>query len=161
VIVVSDTSPLNYLAMLGKLSLLPQLFERVLIPSAVERELRHGGQTIPAIHAIWGNDWLEVRKVQNGALVEELKGEIDEGEAEAIALALESSVSLLLVDELDGRRVASQRGLVPVGLGGLLVQAKLRGLIASVREDLDWLRSNTSFHLSEPTYREILQYAGE
>lgn len=160
-IVVSDTSPLNYLAMLGKLDLLPQLFERVLIPTSVEQELRIGGQTIPALAELWSKDWLEVRRIQNSGLLDELRREVDEGEAEAIALALEVSVPLLLIDELDGRRVAFERGLTPVGLGGLLVRAKARGLIQAVHDDLDWLRAHTSFHLSEHTYRQILHLAGE
>ena len=112
-IVVSDTSPLNYLVLIDLQHILPELFERILIPEAVRQEL----QSAAAPDAIkrflaTAPDWLATHRV-----VEMDPGlrQLDPGEREAIALALSVSAGLLLVDEKRGREAARERGLAVAG----------------------------------------------
>jgi uncharacterized protein len=94
-------------------------------------------------------------------LVASLRLELDPGEAEAIACALEGSATLLLIDERRGRRVAQQLGISVIGLVGVLLLAKRRGLVAQIRPLLDGLRQRAGFWMSEALYARVLQEAEE
>lgn len=160
-IVVSDTSPLNYLAQIGALFVLPGLFERVLIPVAVQVELRAGIGKAPVLEEVLNAPWLEICHVAPSPLLDSLMEELDRGECEAIALATELGVDFVLIDEAAGRRVAVEHGLTPVGIAGVLVEAKSRGLIPAVRPFLDRLLSTTTMRLAPLIYNQALRHAGE
>lgn len=110
-IVVSDTSPIMNLAAVGRLELLERVFGRVVVPSAVRQELSAMGSAASGLASIEGLSWVEARDVENRTLVDALLLELDPGEAEAIALAVELRAGLLLMDERRGRRAASALGL--------------------------------------------------
>ncbi len=105
-IVVSDSSPLIALADVGQLRLLRDLFSTVLIPEAVYQEIVVQGAGSTGAEAVQSAAWIEQRGVANTGLADVLKLELDEGEAEAIALALESGADLVLLDERRGRQRA-------------------------------------------------------
>jgi len=163
VIVVSDTSPLSGLAITGHLFLLQQIYGQVVIPVAVADELRRGGQDDPRIYEALSTDWIEVRQPGNQALVESLQSDrnLDRGEAEAIALALELKADELLIDERLGRQEASRLGLSTTGLLGLLLVAKRQGLINAMRPVVDALMNEAGFRVSNQLYVEVLRVAGE
>jgi len=128
VIVVADTSPLNYLVLIGQVELLPALYDRVLLPAEVHRELIR--ERSPAGVREWAGDlpsWCEVRDVSTHA--DEALSDLDRGEREAILLALESGVDTVLMDELEGRREAMRRNLRVTGTLGILEKAAQRGWI--------------------------------
>ena len=160
-IVVSNTSPLTNLAAVGQLDLLPPLYQRVVIPTAVHRELAAVSAGQPGFVAVDTLPWIEVRAVKNQALVQALRLELDEGEAEAIALALEVSADLLLLDERLGRTVAARFGLKFIGLLGVLIEAKQQGLIPAVKPILDDLIVRAGCWVSQSLYARVLQVAGE
>lgn len=162
-IVVSDTSPLSGLAIVGYLGLLEQLYGQVLIPSGVWHELQRGGEDDPRITDVLGLDWIEVRQPTNQQLVNVLQTErhLDRGESEAIALALEVNAEELLIDERLGRRQAIDLGLSITGLLGILLVAKRRGLITQIKPIMDNLISEANFRISPNLYREVLAAAGE
>ena len=87
--------------------------------------------------------------------------ELDAGEAEAIALAFEQKAELLLMDERLGRETARYFGLNYTGVIGILIEAKQKGLIGSIKEHLDSLRTIAGFHVSQPLYLKVLQDQGE
>jgi uncharacterized protein len=87
--------------------------------------------------------------------------ELDAGEAEAIVLALESHADLLLMDERLGRDIASHFSLKYIGLIGVLVVAKRKGLISAVKPYLDELRDVAGFRVKEGLYLRVLQDEGE
>src|SRR5437879_2594446 len=102
-IVVADTSPLNYLIRLRKAEILLELYGRVIVPSAVLAELRHPDAPEPVRG--WAEmppAWLEIVKVNR--IDSSLADKLGAGEREAISLALELRADLLLIDERTGRR---------------------------------------------------------
>lgn len=159
-IVVSDTSPITNLAAIGQLDLLRQLYHKVVIPEAVFRDELTviGGQHPGAI--VSSLDWVEIQSTSDQLLVTALRIELDDGEAEAIALAQQISADLLLIDERRGRIVAERFGLRVVGLIGILVQAKRQGLIQQLKPHLDLL-IRSGFWISQELYNRVLQAAGE
>jgi predicted nucleic acid-binding protein len=118
VIVVADTSPLNYLIQLGFDSLLPQLYGHIVVPSAVMQELRHSGA--PSEVRAWLTHvpgWVHVNR--NAPVPDMDLAYLGPGEREAIQLAEEQQAELLLIDERKGRLEAKRRGLSTTGtLGG-------------------------------------------
>ena len=87
--------------------------------------------------------------------------DLEQGEAESIALALEIAADLLLMDEKEGRRAAERHGLNVVGVVGILIEAKANGFVSHVRLHLDALRRIAGFRLRESLYRYALRLAGE
>lgn len=160
-IVVADASPLSNLAAIGKVELLRDLYGRLLVPDAVAAEFRVGERR-GAHHAfIDSTEWIEIRTVHDRTLVDELRAELDLGEAEAIVLSTLVGADLLLVDERAGRRIASERGLRVVGTLGSVMAGKAMGLVPLVRPILDALRSVAGFWVSEELYAAVLERAGE
>ena len=159
--VVSNTSPLLNLALIGELSLLQGLFDRIVVPHAVRSELE-GRLFRAGISAPFPMPpWIEARPVANRPLVDSLSLELDAGEAEAIALAVEMRADLILLDERLARRVGARLGLRFVGVLGLLVEAKRRGLIPFVKPILDALLITAGFWVGNSLYKRVLAEVGE
>ncbi len=156
-IVVSDTSVLINLAWLDKLPLLNKLYGDLLLPQAVWMEVVEKGAEKPGAADVKAADWIQVCEVSNKALVQALRQDLDAGEAEAIALALEANADLLLMDERLGRATAQHFGLRYIGLIGVLITAKQRGFIVNIKPDLDRLRQVAGFVVSESLYKRILK----
>jgi len=161
-IVVSDTSPFVALAAVGQLDLLPQLYGEVLLPEAVYREIIAGGEGAPGVAEVASAaGWVQVRASIDVALVESLNAELDEGEAEAIALALECGAELLLIDEHRGRAIAGRYGIRVAGVLGVLIEAKTRGVLPAVKPVLDSLIAAAGFRVGDALYGHVLEAAGE
>lgn len=160
-IVVSNTSPIINLAAVGQLDLLRQLYEKILIPQAVYGEVTNSDDLQPGATEVRTLAWIETRAAQDRTLVAALQGELDKGEAEAIALAKELAADLLLLDERRGRAVASRLALRFVGLLGALIEAKQKGLLAAVKPVLDDLVTKAGFWVSPQLYTRVLQVARE
>jgi predicted nucleic acid-binding protein len=160
-IVISDTSPILNLAVVGKLDILQRLFSTVLIPYGVYEELAIQGKGMPGSKEVQEATWIKVQSVENEALVQSLMGLLDKGEAEAIALALEVDAQYLLIDETKGKTLAKNKGIRVIGLLGVLLIGKKNGFIHSVKEVMDELIANAGFWVSAELYWEILKEAGE
>ena len=121
--VVSNTSPINYLTLIGLDRLLPTLFGRVIIPLAVREELNSSGAP-PQITEMLSRSggWLEA--VRAPAVSDPILAGLDAGEMEAIGLAVSMKAELILMDEARGRRAASEHfGLRVTGTVGILDRA--------------------------------------
>src|SRR5258707_9406989 len=151
-IVVADTSPLNYLLLIDEIDLLPAIFGQVILPHAVFQELQHPKTSLRVRQ--WVADlpaWLEVRKVAsiaNPALMG-----LDVGEREAIQLALELGISTVLIDEADGRKQAERLHLEVRGTLGILERGANLSKI-NLRQALSKLEQ-TNFRVS-PAVRAAL-----
>lgn len=159
--VVSNASPLINLARIGQLPLLPRLFGRLLLPQAVWQEVVEDGRGQPGAEEIRRAVWIERATVSNQPLVHSLRQDLDAGEAEAIALAIEIQADWLLMDERLGRGTAQHFGLRYVGLVGILSAAKQRGDLKALRPLLDRLRDVAGFRVSSALYEQVLRDAGE
>ncbi len=105
--------------------------------------------------------FVKIRSPQDRAAVHQLNQMLGPGEAEAIVLAEELRAEAILIDETAGRAIAVQRGLRPLGVLGILLRAKRRGLVREVSPLLDRLRSELGFFLSPKLVEHVLRQAGE
>lgn len=159
VLVVSDTSPIRALAHLDRLDLLGSLFDEVLIPPAVARELRAPRRAAA----------LEPSPISHLTLTERPKPEsfqsipveLDAGEAEAIALALERGITAILIDERTADAAARRLGLMPVGVLGILLQAKSAGLIDRIIPLVQRLRGELRFRMTDELQEQVRRLANE
>ena len=160
-IVVSNTSPIVNLAVVGQLDLLRQLYDKVIIPQSVRDEIVIAGEGQPGATEVSSLEWIETRQVTDRPLLASLRLELDEGEAEAITLAIEMRANLLLLDERKGRAIAARLGLQFVGLLGVLLEAKHAGLIPAVKPLVDDLVTKAGFWIGQELYEHVLQAVGE
>ena len=160
-IVVGDTSVISNLFLVGHLDILESLFHSVVIPQKVQDELLElqgfGIDVNPILHA----PFIVVKTPANQALVQQFLTEIDEGEAQAIVLALEINADLILVDEMKGRAIAEQQGLHVTGLLGVLLRAKKHGLLPSIKPVLEQLKNEIGFYISDKLLLQIIKLANE
>ncbi len=149
--IVSNTSPLLNLAIIDQLSLLSHQFGEVLIPPTVLKELRleENLPGAPAIQQAKELGWLRVKEVNNSPLLPLLRRELDEGESEAIALAIQVKAERVLLDERDARKVAKSLGLQVTGVIGILLRAKQEGQLISLQEWIDQLRQKAGFRIDQ------------
>lgn len=154
--IVSDTGPLAVLFKARLLFILKGVHEEVLVPEAVERELRR--KTEGAV-IFSDNPWINATEVKNVELVKALMLVVDEGEAEAIALALHSGAQIL-IDEKRGRNAARKLGLEIRGTLGLFVEAKKKGIIRSVKDCIDGLLE-VGYYLDDELIEEVLRNVDE
>ena len=153
-IAVSDTSPLIALKHAGLLEKLSLLFQRIIVPPSVMREL-----SVKEKEYFQSLSFLSVEVPHDRRLVLVLKTIVDEGEAEAITLALEKN-SLLVIDDLKGRKVARRLGLKIIGTLGVLKTMKLKGIIREVKPFIERLREK-GFYISDDLVNKLLSDMGE
>jgi predicted nucleic acid-binding protein len=152
-IVIADTTPINYLVLIGEQELLPALFCQVILPEAVFRELL--ATATPQVVRQWLSNhpqWLEIRKVTMAP--DTSLSHLDEGEREAIQLAEALGADLILVDEKAARREAARRQLATSGTLGVLDRAAEKGFV-NFSQAFQRLKQ-TSFRMSPTVERFFL-----
>ncbi len=151
-LVVADSSPLIVLVNIGQVGLLPKLFTRAVIPSAVAAELRHASRPQAVRDFIASRPaWLTE---QSPATIEPIPA-LHAGELAAISLARELKADLLLIDEVRGRRAAAERNIPITGTIGVLELAADRGLV-ELREVFGRVKE-TDFWISHELLDERLR----
>lgn len=158
-IVVSNAGPLIALARIHHLSLLQSLYDGILIPTAVQREVGLHAN-LPGAMEVRSAQWIKVAQVSDQIAVSLLRERLDSGESEAIVLTLEQQADLLLMDKARGRRIAQSRGLAHIGTVGILVIAKRRGFIDTVTPILEQLIAS-GFRMDEVLFLKARHLAGE
>lgn len=148
-VAVFDASPLIALNQIGHLALPRSLFSQSLVTPIVAEEVAPSLGSLP--------DWIGVR---DDAVLLELSRALDAGDLAAVSLAVRVSADVVVLDDLAGRMMATELGLIPVGSLGLLVRAKASGLIVEVRPLMDAMISY-GLYTSDELYRRILAIAGE
>ena len=160
IVVVTNSSPIRALNHLGLLSLCRDLYDSVIVPEAVENELRSPTATCPEIE-INEHPGFEVRTPQSNPAELGVPSDLDPGETQAITLAIELQADLLLMDERKGTAAARQLGLNTIGVFGILLEAKHRALIDRVLPYVDRLVSELRFFASPALRQRIAGLAGE
>jgi len=160
-IIVSDTSCIINLISIQQIHLLENLFGKVIIPHAVYEEIVIEGAGKQGAEQLETYSWIEVRKCNNENLLNRISKSLDDGESEAIVLAIELKADLLLIDEAKGRTIARENGIPIIGLLGVLVRAKQKGHISNVKSLMDELISHAQFRIADELYFEVLKISGE
>lgn len=143
---------------INQISLLKEIFEVVILPEAVMIELQASKSF--NVSNFLASDWVKIEKLKDRTIFNQLRQDLDPGEAEAIALAQELN-SGLLIDEKKGRKIAQDMGLKITGIVGILITAKDLGLIPQIKPLLDDLQQKAGFYLSNPLRNHALMLAGE
>jgi predicted nucleic acid-binding protein len=156
-LVVSDTSPVNYLVLIDEIALLPKIYGRIFLPQAVLEELSHTRAPAPVKN--WAAHlplWVEVRVPHLPASPD--LAALGLGEREAILLAEELHADALLIDDRQGHASALKHGLRTIGTTGVLQQAAALGLIdlpSTISRLLE-----TNFHISDQIIQDLLRKPG-
>ncbi len=145
---MTNSTCLVGLERIGRLDILPQVFPVIFTPPAVQMEV---GITA---------DWLTVQAVQDSTAIAVLRTQVDIGEAEAIALALELEEVVIILDDRKARRLAEQLGLRVTGTIGMLLRAKHQGVVTEVKP-LVMALEQVGFRLTEALIKGVLRLAGE
>lgn len=160
IIVVSDTSPIRALNHLGLVDLLRDLFGHVLVPPGVQGELLSPPPQLQAVN-VADFEFIEVRRPAGSLQLDDLQRHLDLGESEAIALALEVHADAVLIDEEEGRKIATERGFEIIGTLGILLRAKASGHIPEIRPLIRGLKDDFGFFISTQLEIHVLRLAGE
>ena len=147
--IISDTSCLIILDKIGELEILNKLFGIITTTAEVANEY---GQELPS--------WFEIREPSDRNYQSIIEASVDKGEASAIALAVELEDCLLIIDDLKGRKLALELGLTIIGTIGVIVDAKITGIIPSIKPILSKIKQ-TNFRISAELEILILKRAGE
>jgi len=160
VAVVCNATPIINFAVINRLDILQAIFRQIVIPQAV-----YDGTTglgFPGSRVVLQattSGWLQVCSVSTAKNTVPL--ELDDGEREAIALALETGEQRILLDEREARQVAQSFGLQVIGTLGILILAKNQRIIPQVQPLLDTMIDTAQYWVSDALYRQVLQQAGE
>lgn len=147
--IISDTSCFIILANIGELDLLQKVYRQIL--TTVEVAIEYG-ERLP--------DWIVIESVNDKHSQKILETQLDKGEASALALAIETSDSTIIVDDYRARKVAEKPGINYTGTIGVIIKAKLKGIILSIKPLLAKIRQ-TDFRITAEIERQALKEAGE
>ena len=163
-LVICDSSTLIHLTSIGRLTLLRTFYEGVTITPAVWREVVEQGAGRAGAREVAEASqagWIRIVAPTDELLVRLLERDLDAGESEVIALALEKQADLILLDESEARRIADRYGLAKTGVIGLLTRARREGLVDSLQAELDRLQSLGGFWIEDRLYHRVLANMGE
>lgn len=158
--VICDAAVLIGLAKIGRLGLLRKLYGNIYIPWSVYEEVVVKGGRRPGVEEIDRAKWIKKVKIKDRAAVNLLVSELGQGESEALVLSKELKADLLILDDGRARTAAISAGFQIMGLAGLLLLAKQRNLIQTVKPLFEELIQK-NFRLSEKIIQTILEKAGE
>jgi predicted nucleic acid-binding protein len=147
--IISDTSCFIILSNIEELDLLQKVYGQVITTVEVAAEY---GAVLP--------DWVEIKTVNDKYRQKILEMQVDKGEASAIALALETISSTIIIDDYRGRKIAAKLGLTFTGTIGVIIKAKLEGILASIKPILAKIKQ-TNFRITDEIERQALTEAGE
>ncbi|MCU0444298.1 MAG: DUF3368 domain-containing protein [Microscillaceae bacterium] len=148
-VIIADTSCLITLSKLNLLGVLADLYKEVLITPIIAKEF---GEPIP--------NWLIIKDLTDDFFFLQFCLQVDEGEASAIALAMEFEDCILILDDWKARKLAQQYQKNATGTLGTLLKAKNQNLIPNIQPLLNQMKIN-GFHFSEELEKEILRLANE
>ena len=156
--VVVNSSPLIVLFRSGQADLMPQLFKKIVVPEQVYAEVLAGGEDDAAKTTLPRTEWITLEKVDITLPV--AAWNLGNGESAVFSYAVKASEYRAIVDDLAARRCARAFGIQTLGTGGLLVLARRRGLISSVKDGVKRLR-DSGLYLSETVVQLLISEAGE
>ncbi|MDP2386111.1 MAG: DUF3368 domain-containing protein [Bacteroidota bacterium] len=134
--IISDTSCFIILANIGELEILHKVYEQIITTIDIASEF---GEPLP--------EWVKIVSVTDKYKQQLLEMQLDKGESSAIALALEIPNSTIILDDYKARKIAEQLNIKYTGTIGVIIKAKLKGVIPSIKPLLEKIKQ-TDFRLS-------------
>lgn len=157
--VIINSSPLIVLFKSKQAELLPQLFTEILVPEGVFQEVTMVSEDDAASRQLPTVSWIQ--RVEISAIAPEVAAwDLGNGESEVLTLALKTSDCRAIVDDRAARRCSQALSITTIGMGGLLILAKRRGLIKSISPGIQALR-DAGLWLSDTVVNLLKQQAGE
>ncbi|MCY3411636.1 MAG: hypothetical protein INQ03_08405 [Candidatus Heimdallarchaeota archaeon] len=156
---ITNATPLIYLAKLGKLDLLKELYTEVITTAEVKKEILQ--QDHPEYFALKlaFDKWITIYEIVNNQRIDELLSQIDLGESSIIALALEQNEEIILIiDDLVARSIVKSLKIRFTGTLGVIVDAVYSNLL-SKQEGVNLvndLLDKTPFRMTTRLYRKIV-----
>lgn len=147
--IISDTSCFIILSKIEQLDLLKKVYGQIVTTSDIVEEF---GEILP--------EWVIIENVSDKSKQRILELQIDRGESSAIALALETPKSTLILDDIKARKIAQQLGISFTGTIGVIIKAKLSGIIPSIKPYLEKIKE-TNFRISAEIELQALKEAKE
>ena len=147
--IISDTSCFIILTNIGELELLRKVYGQIVTTPEIVAEF---GEPLP--------EWVEIAEVKDKYRQTILELQIDKGESSAIALALETPDSVVILDDYKARRIAERLGITFTGTIGVIIKAKLNGIIPSIKPIIEKIKQ-TDFRLSDELELLALKEADE
>ena len=148
-IIISDTSCFIILSKIGQLEILQQLFGNVVTTPEIAEEF---GESLP--------DWVEIVAVKDKYKQQLFEIQIDKGESSAMTLSLETENSLLIIDDYKARKLAKTLNINYTGTIGILILAKQKKIISSIKPILEKIKE-TNFRISAELELQALIEAKE
>ena len=139
-IVIFNSSPLINLSKIKSLNLIKKIYGQIIIPEAVKEEVVVSGRNkekVEKIVKLIEKDIIKIVKVKNRSLVKSFQINLDYGESEVLAMAIDMNASLIVIDEKEARQVAEIYNLNKTGFIGVLIKAEKLGLIDSAMDLID------------------------
>ena len=158
--VISNATPLIAFSRINQLSLMQEIVGKLIIPEAVAEEISNYPLTSPDSIVLSDQPWIKIEILKSSSQLQLLLPILDRGEAAVIALALERSAKLVLMDELTGRKVAKSLQLSVTGSVGLLIKAKQTGKIQAIEPFLTAMQK-AGLYLSQRFIAEVLKQMNE
>ena len=158
--IISNATPLIAFARIGKLALLKKVVGSLVIPTGVADEIVAYEQEKQGSIALEKETWIQTKHVQSEQQIKLLMPTLDRGEAEVIALSLESQAQLVLMDELTGRKVAESLNIKVTGSIGVLIRAKQLGEITAVEPYVQQMKQ-AGIYFSNRFIQAVLSQVGE
>jgi len=147
--IISDTSCFIILTNIGELELLQKVYGQIVTTPEIVAEF---GELLP--------EWVEIAEVKDKYRQTILELQIDKGESSAIALALETPDSVVILDDYKARKIAERLGVTFTGTIGVIIKTKLNGVIPSVKPIIEKIKQ-TDFRLSAEIESQALKEADE
>lgn len=157
--VVVNSTPLIVLCGIGKLGILKEMYEEIIIPPAVFREVTAKDDSA-CVQIKSAGGWMHVGQIKDYSEKKMYKAKLHDGEVEVMILAQEQNADLVILDDNAAKKTAKYLGLSVTGTLGVLVKAKSQGILKEIRPLLYEMRQK-GFYISDTVERMVLEQAGE
>ena len=159
--IVSNTTPISNFLHLGQMEILKTIFKKLHIPMAVHSEIEAYFSGDDQWQRCLDEEFIIRTEVQTSAKIKELMIHLHMGEAEALCLCIENNAKLCLLDDRDARIIARLNKIPVSGTLGVLMKAKKMGIIESVKERMDRLRTDHHYWIDDAMYNKVLSLSNE
>jgi len=160
-VIVSNTTPISNFLHIDRIDILRAMFNKIHIPPAVKQEIEASFSHNMTWRNCLKDGFFIIQEIKNQWISDQLIEKLHIGEAEALCVCMENNSKLCLLDDKDAREIAGKNNIMITGTLGILIQAKKRNQIESVKHYMDELKKHHYFWISNDMYSKVLRLSGE